>query len=251
MGVHFDPLENWNLPHFGLFWSRINHEYPVAEVHPLIASEGEVQEFEFGVGALQKQLKIPVRCWFINEDKTRLIQVQNNRFIHNWRRIRGSGGPYSHYDDLRPIFEAEWNRFSAFLEKEGIVKPNVVRCEVSYINHLDRGRGWQSFADLPDVFPSWSGRTSGGFLPPPQAAAIRTFYPIQRPEGRLEISAQPAVRQSDGKDIIQLSVTGLCKPTSSEGGQIFSALDAAHEWVVRGFTDFTSAKMHEIWRRKI
>ena len=250
MGVHFDPLENWNLPHLGLFWSRIKDEYPVAEVHPLIASEGAVQ-FEFGVAEPQKQLKIPVRCWFINEDKTRLIQVQNNRFIHNWRRSGGSHGPYSHYDDLRPIFEAEWKRFSTFLENEGIVKPNVVRCEVAYINHLEQGKGWQSFDDLPDVFPSWSGRTSGSFLPPPQAAAIRTFYPIEQPEGRLEISVQPAVRQSDGKDIIQLNVTGLCKPASSGEGQIISALDAAREGVVRGFTDFTSAKMHEIWRRKI
>lgn len=248
MGAYFDPLESWKVPHFGLFWNRIKNDYPKVEVRAPIPSREGV-EFEFGVAGPQRELKIPIRCWFINQDDTRLIQVQNNVFIHNWRRPGGSQEPYSHYDDLRPIFEQEWRRLTEFLREQSLGKVNVLMCEVAYINHIDRGVGWDSFAELPRVFPSWSGVTSGSFLPHPQAVSIRAFYTMKEPDGLLEISLQPALRQADAKDIMQLTVTGRCKPASSDEKEILSALDAAREWVVRGFTDFTSAKMHEIWRR--
>jgi uncharacterized protein (TIGR04255 family) len=254
LGVSFDPLKTWKIPHFGLFWSRIKDGYPKMEVHPPIALASPpraAQAFEFGIGGPQAELKIPARCWFINQDDSRLIQVQDNLFIHNWRRPGGSGKPYSHYADLRPIFEEEWRRFANFLGEQGLGKVNASMCEVAYINHLDRGAGWQSFADLSSVSPCWSGVTSGPFLPPPQAAAIRSFYTMKEPEGQLEISLLPAVRQTDAKEIIQLTVTGRCKPASPDSEEILSALDAAHKWVVRGFTDFTSPQMHEIWGRII
>lgn len=251
LGVHFDPLEGWKLPHYGLFWNRIRHDYPKVEVRPPIASR-EGMSFEFvGMTEPQGELNIPARCWFINQDNMRLIQVQNNIFIHNWRRHAGTGEPYSHYDDLRPIFEQEWHRFTEFVRDENIGIPKANLCEVAYINHLDRGVGWQGLAELPEVFPCWSGVTSGGYLPSPQAVAIRAFYRMKEPEGVLEVSLQPALRQADAKDIFQLTLTGRCKPMSSDESSIISALDAAREWVVRGFTDFTSTKMHEIWGRTI
>lgn len=250
LGVHFHPLENWKIPHFGLFWNHIKREYPKVEVRPALIS-GEVPSFELAIGGPQAEMNPPVRCWFINQSETRLIQVQNNLFIHNWRRPAGGDEQYSHYDDLRPIFEEEWRRFTDFLAEQAIGKVNVTMCEATYINHLDRGVGWESFADIPEVFPCWSGLTSGSFLPPPQTAAIRAFYRMKQPEGQLEIAAQPAIRQTDAREIIQLNVTGRCKPASSDQRDILLSLDAAREWVVRGFTDFTSTKMHEVWRRTV
>jgi len=249
MGVHFDRLESWTLPHFGLFWNRIREEYPKAEVRPPIAAK-EWMSFEYGTTEPPGELRIPVRYWFISHDNMRLIQVQNNLFLHNWRR-GGNSEAYSHYGDLRPKFEQDWIRFTDFVRDEKIGMPKVSMCEVTYINHLERGMGWQTMADLPDVSPCWSGMTAEGYLPSPNAVAIRAFYRMKDPDGTLEIALQSAVRQPDAKEIIQLTLTGRCKPGSSDDKDLISGLNAAHEWVVRGFTDFTSPKLHNVWGRTL
>src|SRR5262249_25617305 len=92
MAFRFAPLE-WSIPHFGAFWSEISANYPHFEVHP------PVGDFNLSLSAAgpQAELVLPVRCWFINEESDRLIQVQHNRFFHNWRR-KDPSSPYLHYD---------------------------------------------------------------------------------------------------------------------------------------------------------
>jgi uncharacterized protein (TIGR04255 family) len=202
------------------------------------------------VSQLRSPIEFPSRSWFFNQDETRLIQVQNNVFLHNWRKTANSN-EYLHYDDLRPHFEKGWKEFRGFLEGEGLGTPSVSICEVTYVNHIDRGKGWETFADLPRVFPNWSTETSGGVLPSPELVALNSSYPLKEIDGHLQITAQPVVRQSDTKETIQLTVTARCKPSSSSDKDIYLCLDEARSWVVTGFTDFTSQEMHRIWGRKI
>jgi uncharacterized protein (TIGR04255 family) len=247
MGVHFAPIEKWQGPYFGLFWSQIKKDYPKAEVQPPVVAAPTP---ELVLSQFQSRFELPVRCWFFNRDETRLIQVQNNLFLHNWRKV-AHADKYLHYDDLRPIFEREWQAFRNFLDGEGLEAPAVQLCEVTYVNHIDRGSGWQTFADLSQVFPNWSPQTSGNILPAPELVAINASYPLKDVDGRLQITAQPAVRQTDTKETLQLTVTARCKPASYSNQDIYRCLDEARKWVVLGFTDFTSNKMHEIWGRKL
>ena len=247
MGTHFAPIERWQAPHFGLFWARIKKEYPRVQIQPPVIN---LPPPGLLPTQLQSPVEFPLRCWFFNQDETRLIQVQSNLFLHNWRKTTQTDR-YLHYDALRPHFEREWQGFRSFLDQEGLGSVNVSMCEVTYVNHIDRGSGWETFADLADVFPNWSPSTSGSVLPPPELVAINATYPLKDIEGRLQISAQPAVRQNDAKETVQLTVTVRCKPSSSSNEEIYRSLDEARKWVTLGFTDFTSGKMHKIWGRKI
>jgi uncharacterized protein (TIGR04255 family) len=246
MGVHFAPIEKWQGPYFGLFWSRIKKDYPRVEIQPPIVTAPTP---EMAVAQFQSRCELPMRCWFFNQDETRLIQVQSNLFLHNWRKVARTD-KYLHYDHLRPMFEKEWQGFRSFLEGEGLGAPGAQLCEVTYVNHIDRGSGWETFADLSQLFPNWSPKTSEGLLPSPELVAMNASYALKGVDGRLQISTQPAVRQQDAKETIQLTVTVRCKPSSSSNEDIYQALDEARKWVVLGFTDFTSPKMHEIWGRK-
>lgn len=247
MGVHFAPVEKWKAPHFGLFWARIKKDYPRVEMQPPVIQPPALESV---LSRMQSPLEFPLRCWFFNQDETRLIQVQSNLFLHNLRRT-AQAEKYLHYDDLRPHFKREWQVFRNFLDQEGLGALKASSCEVTYVNHIDRGKGWETFADLSNVFPNWSPATSHNVLPPPELVAINASYPLKDADGHLQISAQPAVRQQDAKETIQLTVTARCKPTSSSNEDIYRSLDEARKWVVLGFTDFTSPKMHELWGRKI
>jgi hypothetical protein len=59
-----------------------------------------------------------------------------------------------------------------------------------------------------------------------------------------------AFRFSDAKETLQLTVSARGKPASGSTSDILEWLDLGREWVVRGFTDFTSETVHELWRRK-
>jgi uncharacterized protein (TIGR04255 family) len=192
---------------------------------------------------------MPVRCWFINDQRTELIQVQNDCFIRNWRKTEEHPN-YLHYEFIRPRFERDWTKFCNFLEKNCLAPPDVWQCEVSYINQFVRGREWQDFNDLSGLFPVWSSAISAPLLSRAQMVTFATSYSLPGERGALQFVSQPGVRGNDGTEIIQLTVTALGRPAASDTASIMDWLDFGREAVVQGFTDFTSESAHKIWRKK-
>lgn len=250
LGVEFKPLQAWDMPHFGLFWDRIREDFPQYAVQPPMASQIEA----FGPTAPQPRLDIQlmsrpeVRCWFFHSDADRLIQVQRDRFIHNWRKAGDQ--KYPRYSEIKPKFQDGWARFRDFLAGEALGTPEVVQCEVTYINHIDIERGWRSMADLADIVSPWSGQSTDGFLPIPEGVQVVSTYLIPDNKGRLHVTLQPAIRLSDLRQVLQLTLTARGAPRESDTAAILEWLDLGHEWVVRGFADFTSERMHALWKRR-
>lgn len=250
LGVEFAPLANWNIPHFGLFWNEVKTDFPKFKVQPGL--DPQIEQFdkpeskEVGIRILAKP---DLRCWFVAENDRTLIQVQDSRFIFNWKR-ESPADSYPHFEEtIRPAFLREWARFRQFVQDRGLGDLAVVQCEVTYINHLEIGKGWSSAADLGEVFPLWSGKTSGSFLPSPEGVALEVRYLLPNRAGRLRVSVRPAIRNSDGAEIIQLNVSARGDPRGSNDESLVTWINIGREWVVRGFTDFTSEKMHRIWKR--
>ena len=249
LGVYFSPLKGWITPYFGLFWHTIRKEYPKVQVQPPFVSEQGLRlELRSERSTLRLSGEIPVRWLYTHGSERRLIQIQTDCFIQNWRK-RDERDSYLHYAQLRPSFEQMWKRFCRFLADVKVEAPIVQECEVTYINHIDRGRGWTNFGDLSKVVSGWSGVTSGSFLPTPTFVSLNAAYPMPGNGGRLSVSLQPGIRP-DGKETLQLNVSGRCKPTSPTTGDLMKALDLARGWVVNGFTDLTTEQMHKIWKKK-
>lgn len=99
LGVQFAPLQGWSVPHFGLFWNEIKNEYPNFQVQPPVPGDvGFSVGLEIGprvAPRLEVSAIAPVRCWLFNESRSRLIQVQSDRFMHNWIKA-APGQPYLH-----------------------------------------------------------------------------------------------------------------------------------------------------------
>jgi len=244
----FSPLPGWKIPFFGLYWNEIQGRYPKLDVHSAIPSQIE----EFDEQPFPKSIRLgitttpPVRCWFYNDPETQLIQVQSDRFIFNWKRGL-SEEPYPHYENIRPIMVDEWDRFVDFVSKHHLGSIHIQQCEVTYINHIEKGVGWKDYSELGKVFPSWAGRSNTGHLPIPEDIEIGVRYLMPERRGRLNVRAQPAIRNADLKEIIQLTLTARGRPLSSESTEIFDWLDFAQEFTARSFLDFTSEGMHALW----
>jgi uncharacterized protein (TIGR04255 family) len=247
LGVQFAPLKSFSMPHFGLFWSEIRATYPRQEMKEPIAN---VVEDVVGTPAPDKiSIRLTsepeARCWFLNASGTELIQLQNDHFVRNWRKVTGSE-EYPSYDLLRPRFERDWDHLISFLDREGIGQPEVNQCEVTYINHLA-----VEVDELGSAHRFAHGLSSlaGQFLPPPETTQLVVRYLMADKKGRLHVVVRPGIRLDDRHPVLQLTLTARGAPASSRRADILAWFDVGHEWVVRGFSDFTRPEMHAIWER--
>jgi uncharacterized protein (TIGR04255 family) len=245
LGVRFATLPKWNAFHYGLLLQEYRQDYPRQELRPPL---GNVT-IQIPRPDSSDFAGVPVRCWFINEQGTELVQVQSDSFVRNWRKTEDSQ-EYLHYDFTRPRFHRDWLRFVKFLGGQQLPAPEVWQCEVTYINQFVRGREWEDFNDLDVLYPIWRKLPERGLLSQSQMVSFVTAYQLPNEQGSLQFVSQPGIRRIDGTEIIQLTVTAMGKPESSDTDSILQWLDIGHAAVVEGFKQFTSERAHAIWRIK-
>jgi len=58
-----------------------------------------------------------LRVHFLNQQKTELLQVQRDRFLHNWRKV-GSGDNYPRFERMIETFESGFRKFTDVISRE-------------------------------------------------------------------------------------------------------------------------------------
>ena len=91
LGVQFNSLEHFLSPHLGMIWDAFKDDFPVVEEHPYIPPMFETfsTSAPFVVPNVNFQLVARPemsRVNFINRDRRQVLQVQRDRFIHNWQK---------------------------------------------------------------------------------------------------------------------------------------------------------------------
>jgi uncharacterized protein (TIGR04255 family) len=253
ISVQFDEMAVTPI-HFGLFWEHVRERYPRTEFHPPLGSVVEL----FGTqGAQRASLEIEsgfplARGWYLSEDGLRLVQLQRDRFILNWRKL-DTDASYPSYDALRELFERELSVFLDFASEMQLGDFEPTQCELTYVNHIFAGQQWKTLGDLSDVVSVWSGRTADASLPDPEDVRLAWQYRFDergKPLGRLHVKVQSAFRTSDRLPVIVLQLLGRGAPVGSGVEGVLAFADRAHEWIVRGFTALTTERMHAVWERQ-
>ncbi len=251
MSAQFDRLSGLQTAHFGLYWSEVHERYPKTEEHGELPSQIErfPEQAQPGVGIQFQALEAPPtpRFWFVDEGGTELIQVQRDRFIKNWRKI-GEGALYPRYEHVRGGFDQDFLNFDQFVSRNQLGTIRVNQCEVTYINHIVAGAGWETHTDIDKVFTVWQQPVST-YPGQAQDLTFRARFPISDQSGgfvgRLQVTLQPVRRLSDGVPMFLLDLTA--RGQIGEGTDFF---DLGREWIVRSFAELTTPAMHKIWGRR-
>jgi uncharacterized protein (TIGR04255 family) len=230
--------------HFGALWEKLKDKYPKAEYKPPIQIPVEPKQLILEI--LSDVGKFPVRMCFVDNSSTQLVQVQNGYFLHNWRKTSETT-QYRHYENIRPIFLEDWGTFCRFLDSNSLQRPNVARCEITYFNHLVRGEDWQAITELPRMLPIWRVSETDEPLSKIEMVSLSVWY--EHSGGKVQVGVLPGVRQSDGKEIIQLTVTASATPSGSTSDELFRCLDVCHRSAVLGFVKVTSEELQKRWER--
>jgi uncharacterized protein (TIGR04255 family) len=253
LSILFSPLVNWRSAHAGLYWSRINGQYPRTETHPPLPMQIEQFDPDFiQRPMIQFEVVNPdiSRFWFVADPPTKLIQVQRDRFVINWRKVKGDEIYPRYMAEMRPRFDREWKDFVAFVSQQHIGTIEVRQCEITYINDLLQGQGWQTFPESMSLFAPWWKNGTDGFLPRPETLGLSGSFRILEDRGRLHFNAMHVRRQFDNRESIRLELVARGKPASDAHDAVLAWMDMGHEWIVRGFADLTSNQAHKLWKRK-
>jgi uncharacterized protein (TIGR04255 family) len=252
LSVQFETLPLIQTAHLGLLWNEYRPAFPRTEERPPLDpvierfNESPSSRVGFKIQAFDNP-PIP-RLWFMNAQGNEMIQVQNDRFVKNWRK-EGDREQYPHYNDtIRPNFDRDYRVFVAFLRENQLGSPRVNQCEITYVNHILAGEGWQHFGELEKIFTFWR---SPDLTPPGSAEDLRVHarFPIPdeagEPIGRLHVDLQPAVRTSDNRPMYVLHLTAR-----GQVGADLEFFDLGRDWIVQTFKRLTKNSMHDIWRIK-
>ncbi len=241
-GLRFDPSDKFRIPHIGLLWDKFRSDYPTIQHAPPISSaKGEI--------LVDKTTGMPLpRVWFINNSDDQLVQFQIDRFYFNWRRRQSD---YPRYDHVIKNFESVLNTIVNFFNEFELGEFRPIEYELSYINHIPKGQGWDAIDDLSGIFPDFGwDQKKDRFLPNPEKLAWQTEFPLPEKKGHLIINLKQATRTEDKVPllVLELKTRGVCESPSREA--ILEWFDLAHEWIIRGFTDLTTPEIQTIWERE-
>jgi len=252
LSLQFEAISGLTSAHLGVLWERFRQDLPLIEEHsplPPVFEKFEPPSPSQVEVMIEEKPPLP-RVWFLNESKTELIQMQSNRFIHNWRKMEGLE-PYPRYEPIREKFRGEVAALEAFLRDENLGALAVNQCEVTYVNHIEPAGVWERPGQLEKVFSMWSGLQNASFLPNPEDAGLHMRFVIPNetgePIGRLHVVVHPAWKKTDNSPILALNLTARGVPIGGGIDAAFSFFDLARRWIVKGFADLTTPEMHRVW----
>lgn len=200
-----------------------------------------------GGPVVQLNVGLPsMRYWFLTNDGSELVQIQQDRLSVNWRE--GSlGSPYPRYPAMRQTFAKRLRDLMTFVAEEdlGVIRVNQV--ELNYVNAVSVEPG--ETGKLGRVLSTWRA-ASNHHLGEPEQVRLEMSFPIKElgtGASRLWVQMGPG-QGGPNTSTVLLTLLVRGAPTGEGQDEILSFLDDAHEHLVRSFAELTTPEMHAIWR---
>lgn len=241
------------------FVTRLAPEFPIQTLQPALSRMQEVFDRPQAIPSFEMrfdQMSALPRTWLSGEGPY-LVQIQPDRLVFNWRReAQPQGMEYPGYQTIRGEF---MRHFAALLEIASATRhaepPGVDLCEAFYVNPIivPEHQSRSVHPDLSEVLRLVSSAPQETFLGAPEDETLQTRWRIpgrlelDRPAGRLYLSASPAIEPQTNLPIYLVNLTGHVLPSEETQEAALDALDLAHDWVVRGFEAITTDAMHTAW----
>jgi uncharacterized protein (TIGR04255 family) len=251
LGLQFQPIGKFRAPYVGLLWQEWRDKYPILDevppLDPVNEREGPMPGVTFQITAVPPMM----RYWFLNEDGSRLLQIQRDRIILNWRKVPAGPQTYPRYRTLREEFVRRLGQFTDFLSSRNLGQLAITQAELNYINALPIGQGFERPGELHRALRTLASVEEGSTLSDPEEVRISQTYRVDSEAGipaRCYIVLEPGqVAPEEPSYLLTLTIRG--KPFGEGVPDAMKFLDFGHNEIVRRFTEVTTEAMHVSWGR--
>lgn len=245
ISVQFDRLQLTNAL-AGWYWkSRLGDDWPnsleAQHINDVFERFGAERTWVApGVKILDKPPS--TRLQLIRHDEERMVQVQDSRFIYNWKKKEGSA--YPTFKILQPEFKEKFEQFVGFVADAGLGDISINQWEVVYVNRIPKGGLWESLQDWPKLIPGF-----GVFGAESKLDTFAGSWQVVIGEnlGRIHIELKHA-KTDEKKEIIHLQFTA--RGPVSDTMDLYKGCELGHETIVNEFANMTSELSHKHWKRR-
>ena len=252
IGAQYLPLERFRAAHVGLYWGTVKEEFPQLDERPPLPHNR--LDLENPINPRQIRLELSdrpdlPRSWFISESGGRLLQLQRDRFVMNWRKT-ADDDEYPRYPAIKGDFIRLWEAYADFLSENEIGSPSLDLLELTYVNFIPQGDGWEDMGQVGEVFMPLNWSTRSDFLPVPKTLSTAWVFMLPKHAGQLSVELRPVAPENEPLRLrLSLTVTGA--PADLEDtGAFANWFDLAREWIVRGFADLVGPVTDGIWGKR-
>ena len=251
LSILFEPLDKLLAPHLGEIWRELRREgFVEIKEHQLVPPI--VETFPNPSRSAHLQINVPdlARVWFIHEDDSQIIQVQRDRFTFNWRKTE-SNPRYPGFSSIFKSFENLYIRFGQIIGELGIGEVVPLQYELTYIDQLVRGEGWDTFDDIGQIYTIFiHPQQSDPFWNDAEFVNFRTSFSASDLQGRLHLAIGNRVRTSDQMQTLQTDFTMRGFPLNAED-PMSTWFKLAHDQIRAKFVSiFTEDIQTDVWERK-
>jgi len=236
---------------FGELVKVFGTQYPKLNAHPKLDRNAELAEP--GILSLQLEMitNLGQRFWLISEDDTRVLQIQDDRFVLNWRR-RKQEAEYPRYKTIRQEFESALSKIVAARNLDA--NDLIDFCEVSYTNHIELPDGEDPRGQMHRIFRHLRPIDLGMSDLALEESAFSMGFRITDAQGgfmgRMRLNVTPAILRKEKRVITQAQLAYRGKPASASVESALAFCDAGHLAIVSAFDRLTTDEMHKYWGKK-
>ncbi len=253
ISAQFAPLDNLNVAHIGIFWHEmlsILPEWGDASLVEAQRIEDVIEELSEGpsfqtLGVTVKETPPDMRLQIKRSDEERMMQIQNTRFVYNWRRR--TAGEYPSFAATFSEFSKYYSMFGQHLSKRklGELQPN--QWEVTYVNHIPKGTLWDKVDDWATILPGLFTPTGHGS----GEVAFETMsggwkYRLDKDRGRLHVVLQHALTQ-EKDEILSLRFIARGPVDVTQGCKLESGVEIGHQAIIQTFDSIVSDEARQFW----
>ena len=245
--LQFEQVPGYTIAHALDIRAMFRQGFPNIQTQPLLPPNFET----FGGTRLQSGPSIQLaiassdpRLWLVSADENHLLQLQNDRFIANWRK-GANEAVYPRFESIIAAFEQNFVKLNDYFAAQLGGPLKVKQAEVAYHNLVEV----DDFAQTGKWFSFWA---TGALKVEAVAAKFSEVLVDDAggPWARLHHELQ-SVHSTDGEQkALRLALTVRGKPQQQD-------LSSAVEFVARGraaivtrFSEITTSEAHKKWGRR-
>lgn len=251
LSAQFNRLPKFSAALVGWFWKAyLGEEWKDATDVPRIEDQFEkftedalwpVQTFSFA----SVQVYEP-RVQITSADGSRMIQVQDSRFILNWRKQ--GDAPYPSYAEIVTEFRTHFESFRIFVDETMHTSPDLNQWEITYVNQIPRGQVWTSVSDWSRILPQFNPPS----LPIPAMMESRGGdwrFVLGENLGRLYVSVRHG-KTKGADEFIGVTLTARGPVDTNGELDLKDGLDFGHVAITKAFVGITSEEAQRTWKRR-
>jgi len=182
------------------------------------------------------------RYWFLSPAQDELLQFQQDRLLHNWRKVGDRTNEYPRFERMIENFEKELQALETYFASLATQSLQINQGEISYINHIPinnsagaaSAQDWLNFVSLDKLRPDDFTMTFRRVVSDHEG----------KPLGRIIYEAAIAVKENN-EEVVQLQLTFRGAPTGTDIKAAIDFLQNGRRLVVQSFKEITTDMAHQ------